>query len=388
MVDARDSKSRVRKGMSVQVRPRPFYFLKKLPLQQLLLPWYHIHKRDLPWRRSSDPYAILVSEMMLQQTQVQTVIPYYERWLRTFPTFSSLAKASLNQVLKAWEGLGYYSRARNLHALAHRVLRDFKGHFPSDFKDALSLPGIGRYTAGAVLSIAFGKRFPVLDGNVVRVFCRYFGIHEEVSRPQTLKTLWQKAEELLPLDHPGDYNQALMELGAMVCTPRNPSCLLCPLRLSCVAYAQGLQEKLPRKKKKAATPHKNIGAAIIWKAGKILISQRPASGLLGGLWEFPGGKLESGETLPECVKREIMEELGIRIRVGKKVAKISHAYSHFRITLHAFDCTYQSGSPQKLGVQDWRWVEPLNLRRYAFPAANQPVIDQLIRRSQADPSKS
>jgi len=350
--------------------------------QTSLLRWYHSSKRDLPWRKTRDPYRILVSEVMLQQTQVQTVIPYYERWIRSFPTFKSLASGPLNKVLKQWEGLGYYSRARNLHALAKRVMKDYGGHLPGDEEALRSLPGIGRYTSGAVLSIAFGKPIPLVDGNVARVFSRFFAIRKNISLAKTQQELWRLAAELVPPTNPGDYNQALMELGATVCLPRTPDCPQCPLRPGCKAVRFGLQYRLPIKKKKRPTPHFHIGAGVIWHQGKILISQRPLNGLLGGLWEFPGGKQETGETLKTTVRREIKEELGIHVTVGKELAEVDHTYSHFKITLHAHHCIYRSGKIQALGVKDWRWVLPRELTRFAFPAANQPVIRKLLDTAQ------
>lgn len=354
--------------------------------QSSLLRWYKTHRRDLPWRRTRDPYRILLSEVMLQQTQVQTVIPYYRRWLKVFPTFGALAKAPLNKVLKQWEGLGYYSRARNLHSLAKTVIKQYKGKLPSTFAELKALPGIGRYTAGAVLSIAFNKDYPVVDGNVQRVLARYFGITQNVARPETQKQLWKLATSLVPAGRAGDYNQALMELGALICTPRNPNCPKCPVRSRCEALLHGQQTKIPIKTKKTSTPHFHIGAGVIWHHGKILISQRPLKGLLGGLWEFPGGKQEAGETLRETVRREIQEELGIQVEVGKKLVKVDHAYSHFKITLHAHDCAYLSGNVQNLGVMAWRWVKPHELTRFAFPAANQPIIRKLLGKAQNVPA--
>ncbi len=352
-----------------------------------LLKWYGRHRRDLPWRRTQDPYRILTSEIMLQQTQVRTVIPYYERWLEKFPTFGALAKASVEQVLKTWEGLGYYSRARNFHQLAGTVIKDHAGELPATFEALKSLPGIGRYTAGAVLSIAFGKKYAVLDGNVMRVLTRYFGIRKNISLPETQKELWTLAESLLPDHNTGDYNQALMELGATICTPKNPRTDECPLKKTCQAHRMHIEEQLPVKTKSAATPHFHIGAGVIWNKDKILISQRPLKGLLGGLWEFPGGKQEKGESIAETVKREIKEELGINVQVGKKLLSIDHAYSHFKITLHVHDCRYVSGTVQALGVRAWRWVKPPQLKTFAFPAANQPVIRLLtdkVRSARAD----
>ena len=343
-----------------------------------LLSWYHKHKRDLPWRRSQDPYRILVSEIMLQQTQVQTVIPYYHRWLKRFPTFKALARAPLQDVLKTWEGLGYYSRARNLHTLAQKVTKEHKGNLPSTYDALKALPGIGRYTAGAVLSIAFGRDYPVVDGNVLRVFARYFAIRKDIAQPATQKDMWELATRLVPHGHAGDYNQAIMELGATICTPRNPSCVKCPLVRGCLAFKQKIQNELPVKKKSAPTPHYDIGAGVIHHKGKILISQRPLKGLLGGLWEFPGGKREPGEAIKTTVAREIKEELGIRVAVGKKLAEIDHAYSHFKITLHAHVCQWLSGKPMSHASERWRWVYPRELKKFAFPAANQPIIQRLM----------
>ncbi len=383
LVDARDSKSRVRKGMSVRVRPGPPFLKKPKSFYLPLLSWYRARKRDLPWRRTRDPYRILVSEIMLQQTQVRTVIPYYGRWLKAFPTFQTLAKAPINKVLKAWEGLGYYSRARNLHGLAKAVAKHHRGKLPSTFDELKALPGIGRYTAGAVLSIAFAKDYPVVDGNVMRVLARHFAIRRDIATPAAQHELWDLAARLLPHGRAGDYNQAVMELGATVCTPKNPSCPQCPVKRSCLARRQNIQNELPVKKKKGSTPHYNIGAGVVRHGGKILISQRPLNGLLGGLWEFPGGKNEPGESLKETVRREIQEELGIEVRVGKKLAAVDHAYSHFKITLHAHDCVYRSGKVQALGVRDWRWVRPQDLKRFAFPAANHPIIRKLLDKAQS-----
>jgi A/G-specific adenine glycosylase len=364
--------------------------VKKSPFSRKLLAWYQRHKRDLPWRRTSDPYSILLSEVMLQQTQVRTVIPYYHRFLEAFPNFQTLAKAPLDRVLKLWEGLGYYSRARNLHALANAVIKLPSQKLPASYDEILELPGVGRYTAGAVLSIAFNQNYPVVDGNVQRVLARAYGIDDDVTLPGTQKRLWDLAGTLVPSGHAGDYNQAVMELGALICLPRNPLCLTCPVRSECTAYKEGRQNELPVKRKKAAGPHKQIGAGVIWHEGRILISQRPLAGLLGGLWEFPGGKQEPGETIEKTIAREILEELGVKVEVGEKVAEVKHAYSHFSITLHAHHCRYISGKPKALGVEAWKWVAPAELINYAFPAANQPVIRKLLtnREKLSDPASA
>jgi A/G-specific adenine glycosylase len=345
--------------------------------QSSLLAWYRRNKRDLPWRKTRDPYRILVSEIMLQQTQVDTVIPYYHRFLKSFPSFQALARAPLGKVLKHWEGLGYYTRARNLHALAKTVVRDCKGRLPRELSQLRQLPGIGPYTAGAIASIAFKQDCAVLDGNVERVLARLGDLRHDLRSGPARQAMWQLAESLVPTGEAGDYNQAVMDLGATICTPATPRCPPCPVRGDCRAHQHGSVAQIPFKRKTKKLPHFHIGAGVVWKDERILISQRPLKGLLGGLWEFPGGKKERGESLSECVAREIGEELGVKVRVGKKLAAVKHAYSHFKITLHIFDCHYLLGEPQALGCKAWKWVRRQDLKRFAFPAANQPVIRRL-----------
>lgn len=347
-------------------------------LAAALLKWYAANKRDLPWRRDAhDPYRVWISEALLQQTQVKTVIPYYERFLGRFPTVQSLASARLDTVLKTWEGAGYYARARNLHRAAREIVSRYGGRLPSTVDELITLPGIGRYTAGAIASIAFDQRAPILDGNVIRVLCRVFAIRQDPDTTATRATLWQLASDLVPAQHPGDFNQALMELGALVCTPRSPACPECPLKRICIARQLGKQEQLPVKRAKKPLPHYEIGIGIVWNDGQILIDQRNANDLLGGLWEFPGGKKERGETLQQCVRREIREELGVTVAVGKEFAVVEHGYSHFRITMHAFECRYLRGEPQAIECARWKWVSPKHLSRYAFPVANRKLIAML-----------
>ena len=335
---------------------------------------------DLPWRETRDPYAIWVSEIMLQQTQIATVIPYYERWLGQLPTVADLATASLAEVLKLWEGLGYYSRARNMHAAAQMVMTDWNGRFPSTAADLQSLKGIGRYTAGAIASIAFSEQVAVLDGNVIRVLSRLTDLSDDVTQTATKNQLWLLAESLVPAERPGDYNQAIMELGQQVCLPKKPSCLLCPLSKLCLARQQGTQLERPVKPPRKRTPHYDVVAGIIWHkdSERFLIGQRPLDGLLGGLWEFPGGKQEEGETLEEALVREIMEELGIMIEVGRFQTRIKHAYTHFRITLHAFHARHVSGQPQHIGVANHAWVTLADLEPYAFAVADREIIISLL----------
>ncbi len=351
-------------------------------LSARLLAWYAKHQRDLPWRRDAqNPYRVWISEILLQQTQVTTAIPYYKRFLARFPSVHALANARLDTVLKTWEGAGYYARARNLHRAAKEIVSRFGGKIPCTVEELGTLPGIGRYTAGAIASIAFNQDAPVLDGNVTRVLCRYFNINADPKRTETQNRLWKLAEELIPRGRAGKFNQAIMDLGATICTPRNPLCEKCPVNRTCAAKRLGIQDKLPAKAKRKSKPHKQIGVGMIWKGKKILIARRFDQDLLGGLWEFPGGHRERGESLEECVAREVREELGIEIAVETKFAAIEHAYSHFSITLHAFHCRYLRGRPRAIGCAAFRWVSPHALPRYAFPAANRKIIAMLHTRS-------
>jgi A/G-specific adenine glycosylase len=326
-----------------------------------LLDWYAGHARSLPWRGHPDPYAVWVSEIMLQQTRVETVIPYFERWMSRFPTIASLAQADQQEVLAAWEGLGYYSRARNLQRAAQVVMDEFGGSLPADARMLRRLPGIGRYSAAAIASIAFGADEAALDGNIRRVLARLFDISEPARSPHGEGRLWELARLHLPAGKAGDYNQALMDLGASVCLARQPRCPDCPLKEDCQAYHLGIQEQRPVLPVRRATPHYIVTAAVIQRDGELLIARRPVKGLLGGLWEFPGGKLKEGEDLATCLRREIREELGVEIEVGDRLGVYKHAYTHFSVTLHAFACTLLAGEPQPLHASDLRWVRPAEL---------------------------
>ncbi len=346
-------------------------------LRRALLAWFRREARDLPWRRTRDPYRIWLSEIMLQQTRVESVLPYYERFTKTFPRVGDLAAASLDRVLKLWEGLGYYSRARNLHRAAKLVAAERGGRFPRTADALQELPGIGRYTAGAIASIAFGERAPVLDGNVRRVLARLFDIETSIDELATLRTLWAIVEMLVPPGAPGDFNQSLMELGARVCTPRRPECDRCPVRKHCAARAIGRAEKLPLRRPKKKVPHHEIVAAALRKNGRYLLGRRPPKGLLGGLWEFPGGKVADGETHEEALRRELREELGIDARVGPRLATVDHAYTHFKITLSVYACESIGGRPRANFHTALKWVFRAHFDRYAFPAANLKFLDRL-----------
>jgi len=353
-------------------------------LRKALLRWFAEAARDLPWRRTKDPYAIWVSEIMLQQTRVPAVVPYYERFLNQFPTVERLAHAHLDTVLKLWEGLGYYSRARNLHAAAKKIVTEFHGHLPATREELLTLPGIGRYTAGAIASIAFGRREPLVDGNVTRVLCRIFRIEGSPKDVATQKRIWSIAEKLVPEGHAGQFNQALMELGSEVCLPRRPRCDDCPVNPSCGARLHHEQDSLPTRVPKKQLPFYTVAVGVIYRNGRILIDKRKPEGLLGGLWEFPGGKKRRGESLETALRREVREELALTVRVGRPLAVVDHTYSHFRVRIHAFECTYVSGTPRCIACADFKWVRPGDLGRSAFPAANKRIIEILRSRKRAD----
>jgi len=342
-----------------------------------ILNWYARQGRKLPWRGSPDPYAVWVSEIMLQQTRVETVIPYFMRWMSRFPSIVDLAGASEQEVLSQWEGLGYYGRARNLHKAAKIVMEEYGGELPREPAALLKLPGIGRYTVGAIASMAFGQDVPTLDANLRRVFARVFDVAEPVDSPAGAEILWRLAEQQLPKGRAGDYNQALMDLGAMICTPKNPRCLLCPLRELCRARHLGIQAERPVLKPKARVPHYTVTAAVVLRNGKVLLAKRPSKGLLGGMWEFPGGKIEKDETFQECLRREIREELGTEIKVGEPFGVYQHAYTHFRITLQAFLCELADGEPKPIEAAELAWVRPVDLAHYPMGKVDRQIARKL-----------
>lgn len=349
------------------------------PVTIRLLEWYAHHARQMPWRDHTDPYVIWVSEVMLQQTQVDTVIPYFERWMARFPDIESVASASLQDVLSEWEGLGYYSRARNLHRAAQILVAEKDGQLPEDTQALRQLPGIGRYSAAAIASMAFGKDEAALDGNIRRVLARMFDVRLPARSSEGERQLWDLANENLPPGRAGDYNQALMDLGATICTPRQPDCQNCPLMTLCRAYESGIQEQRPVKKPKPSLPHHTVTAAVIQDNGSVLIAQRPQDGLLGGLWEFPGGKLKAGEELPGGLRREIHEELGIEIAVGNSLGVYRHAYTHFRVTLHAFQCSLVRGKPRALEHSQIRWIRLQDLADFPMGKLDRQIANRLTR---------
>jgi len=342
-----------------------------------LLAWYERHRRDLPWRQTDDPYKIWVSEIMLQQTQVATAQPYYERFIEAYPTVHVLAAAPIDDVLKLWEGLGYYARARNLHRAAQIVVEEYGGQLPQSRDELLKIPGIGPYTVGAILSIAFGQPEPVLDGNVRRVMSRLLLIEDDPRRPQVEREILDELRQLISTDAPADFNQALMELGATICVSKSPRCLICPVARECQALAAGRQFDLPLKPKRPSRPHHHVAVGLIWRNDWLLISRRPSDGLLGGLWELPGGKQEGNESLEECLRREVGEELGIEVAVDRHLVTVEHGYSHFSVTLHAFECRWLSGTPKNRETSDYAWIPFENLRDYPLPRGTTKILDAL-----------
>jgi A/G-specific adenine glycosylase len=343
-------------------------------IRRALLAWYRRHARDLPWRRTRDPYRIWLSEVLLQQTRVETALPYFEQFTRRFPTVRHLARAKLDDVLRLWAGLGYYRRARNLHQAARIIANEHDGAFPQTIGELQRLPGIGPYTAGAIASIAFNERAAVVDGNVTRVLARLFAIRAPIDTSATRRRLWTLAEALLAPRAPGQFNQALMELGSRVCLPGQPACLVCPLRTRCAAAARRIQGRLPVRRPKRPVPRVEAVAAAIPSNGCYLIVQRPPTGLLGGLWTLPGDEVSDGRSHAAVLRARLKALLGIDVVVGTRLGTVEHVFSHRVLKLHIYRCEQRGGRPLESKNGRARWLSPRRFHRYAFASVDRKAL--------------
>jgi len=350
-----------------------------VPIAEALLNWFAIHQRDLPWRRSRDPYRIWVSEVMLQQTRVETVIPYYQRWLEHFPTMQHLATASQEQVMKAWEGLGYYSRARNLQGAVREVVARYGGAVPDDPEAIAALSGVGPYTAGAILSIAFNRSVPAVDGNVMRVLSRLCLVTDDIGSPRTRSGMQALAASFIPEGQAGAFNQSLMELGALICTPVAPKCMLCPVSAHCLAKGEGAQDRLPVKAKARAARSVDMIAAVIKRHDRYLIARRPTQGLLGGLWEFPSGERPADLAWERAVHMIVAEKYpGLTIALESHLCSVKHAFTHLTWHLRAFTAEAMPDAHFPESASDTCWVTLNEMGQFAFPVAHRKIIANLL----------
>jgi len=346
--------------------------------REALLTWFKKYQRDLPWRGIDDPYQIWVSEVMLQQTQVKKVVDYYERFIERFPNLQQLAAAPLQDVLKVWEGLGYYARARNLHKAAQFIIKELDGEIPKDYATFRKLPGVGDYSTAAVHSIAFNAPYAAVDGNIKRVLARLYLIDVPINEASSAKHFQQKADDLLDQKEPGLFNQAMMELGATVCRPQSPTCLVCPVNMFCEAFHAARQDEFPHRRKTKPTPEHHMAAGVIYKGSEVLIVQRPLDGLLGGLWEFPNGQIGENETVENACIRYITEVVNLSVTNLKYLTRVKHAFTHFKIIVDVFQCEYLSGEVTLSGPIDAKWVKLDALQDYPLPRATHKFLDKLI----------
>ncbi len=349
-------------------------------IQDALLRWFAMHRRPLPWRKDYTPYRTWIAEVMMQQTQMDRGVQYFERWMRRFPDIASVAEASEEDLLKAWEGLGYYRRVRNIQAAARKIMQEYGGVFPSTHADILALPGIGAYTAGAIASTAFNQDIPCVDGNVERVFARLFDMTTPVREEPARSRIRELAQALIPAGKARDFNQALMELGALVCR-KKPGCHVCPLGSWCLAHERGVADRRPVPGRKTNVVKVDMACGVLLHEGRIFIQRRLDNDVWGSLWEFPGGCIEPGETPEEAVRREWMEEVGFAVEVVRPMTVIRHSYTSYRITLRCFllclsDLADPSPVPPVLtAATDWRWIRPQDIAEYALPAPHRKLAE-------------
>jgi len=357
-----------RRGVAAANLPPP----EHAAFRRALLAWYRRTRRDLPWRRTRDAYAVWLSEIMLQQTRVETARPYFERFVAAFPGFAALAAAPLDEVLRLWSGLGYYRRAQNLHRAARYVVNELGGALPRTAAEWQRLPGVGRYTAGAIASIAFDERVPAVDGNVKRALARVYRIRTSLAAPGAIGRLWSIATELLPRRAVGDYNQALMELGARVCVPRNPRCGKCPVRAYCRAAQAGCQNELPRMPRRKAPTRIHAVAALICRQDHILLVQRPPDGLLGGLWGLPECELESARDGRAALAAHLRSTLGIAVAATERIATVRHVFTHRDLRLGVYRCELRAGRPRA-----GRWVHLTDVAQLPLATLERKVLAKL-----------
>ncbi len=338
-----------------------------------MISWYTKNKRPLTFRTTKDPYKIWLSEVMLQQTKVKTTLPYYESWLKKFPTLESVALSNLDSLLKLWEGLGYYRRCNNFYKATKLVVSDFNSKIPKEKSRFMSLPGVGDYTASAVLSIAFNKPYAVLDGNVKRVMSRIIGIKTLTN--YNIKRINKFLNSVICKKKPGDFNQGLMEIGALICKPYNPVCIECPISNFCYALKRNRPDAYPIKIKYKPKPHYNVVIGIIWRKDKFYIQKRKNDQMLGGLWEFPGGVVKQEQDPELALKQKLYKECGVCVKIFKKVGFIDHAFSHFTIRLNGYFCKEEKYSLDK--NKSRRWILKKNIKNYSFPKANHKFFNQL-----------
>ncbi|HDQ40756.1 MAG TPA: A/G-specific adenine glycosylase [Desulfonatronum sp.] len=345
----------------------------------VLLEWFAAQARDLPWRRGYEPYQVWISEIMLQQTQVERAVDFFLRWMHRFPSVAALARAGEDDVLTAWEGLGYYSRARNALRAARMIMEQHGGAVPQDYDALLALPGVGPYTAAAVCAIAYNRPYAAVDANVRRVFARVFDLDAPVSETATSRLIQDQATALTPQGQARMFSQALMELGALVCLPRRPRCSACPVHAVCEAKRLDIVLERPVPAKAVTSIPIDVATGVLMAQGLVFIQKRLATGVWAGLWEFPGGTIEGLETPEQAVVREFREETGFEVNGLRKLAVVRHGYTKFRVALHCFCCSLRENLPTSPPVltaaQEYRWVSPAELSRFAFPAGHRKLID-------------
>jgi len=353
--------------------------INKKAFQNSLLRWYRNNGRELPWRKGYDPYHVWLSEIMLQQTQMERGVSYFNRWICRFPDINSVALASIDEVLKYWEGLGYYARARNLHKAACLMREKYDGKVPDSFEELLQLPGVGPYTASAIASIAFNLDIAVVDANVERVFSRLFDIDQPLKSKGIHGKIKKLAGEMLPSGEARDFNQGVMDLGGTVCTPKNPDCGVCPVSYLCKAYKGNFVNDRPIKGEGSKQIHIEMATGVLVHNGVIFVQQRLDDDIWGGLWEFPGGRLKEGENPEGAVVREYLEETGFKIEVCRLITTVIHYYTKYKVTLHCYSCrlVQESLLPDLKAAQNYHWVQADQLSSYGFPAGHRKFIDYL-----------